>query len=129
MKKVTVTLSCPKEAPSWTLSVVKDMPETSAEWLETLGEERLCSALEKFTVIRSQDTGRRLKAGGKNTAPQTDAVIRKAVEEFKVGERIRVQAVQRPPTPEEAKKGLMALGKDALLEAIKELQRAASGME
>jgi hypothetical protein len=102
MKKITVVISCPKEASGWELSVEKDFPETSAEWLEHLGEAALCAGLEKFTAIRAQDLGRRLKTGGKSTGPQKDPEIEEAVREFKLGVRTQVAARRRAPTPSEA---------------------------
>ena len=102
MKSEKVTITCPKDFPGWSIEVEKDFPETSEEWLAHLGEAALCAGLEKFTAIRAQDLGRRLKTGGKNTAPQRNETIEDAVREFKLGVRTQVAARRRAPTPEEA---------------------------
>lgn len=121
MKKITVDVTCPKVSDTWKLSVSKDCPETLKEWVEYHGSEvPIRTALERFYTIRAQDLGRRLKAGGKNSAPATDQTIIQAVRAFKFGVSI---SVVHAPSKEMATNAIKTLPDDELLATIAELQR------
>lgn len=124
MKKTTITITCPKVSDTWQLPVSVDMPASFDEWVSHLGKDQIALNLERFTIIRGQDLGRRLKAGSKNTPPASDATIVKAVQAFKLGARITVTHV----TPEAAKSALKTLKLEDLNATIAELQRAAAEM-